>query len=104
MAVTNVNYNQASPYYSTPLFDKKFLDLLVYRTIPKLADDALITIPVTYNLRPDLLAFDFYNNADLWWVFAARNPNTIIDPLWDFTAGTQIYVPQKKSLLTALGV
>ena len=99
-----VNYNQASAYYSTPLFDKKFLDLLVYRPIPKLADDSLISISVIYDLRPDLLAYDLYGNPDLWWVFAARNPNTLVDPLWDFTAGTEIYIPQKKSLLSALGV
>jgi hypothetical protein len=50
------------------------------------------------------MAYDLYGNAGLWWVFAARNPNTLFDPIWSFTAGTEIYLPQKRALLTALGV
>ena len=35
MAITQVSYNQNSPYYGTPLFaNGKFLDLLNYRVIP----------------------------------------------------------------------
>jgi hypothetical protein len=104
MAIGSVTYNQGSPYYGTPLFDNsKFLDLLSFRSIPKLADDVLLPIPVNYNLRPDLLAFDLYGNSDLWWVFAVRNPNTLLDPLWNFTSGTLIYIPTKDTLQSALG-
>jgi len=103
MALGSPTYSQTSPYYGTPLFDKKFLDILIYRPIPKLADDQLVSISTIYNLRPDLMAYDLYGDASLWWVFAARNPNTLLDPLWDFTAGKVIYLPQKQALITALG-
>jgi hypothetical protein len=104
MATTPTNYSITSPYYSTPTFDSgKFLDIMNYRAIPKLANDMLSAIPAQYDLRPDLFAYDLYGNPGLWWVFAARNPNTLFDPLWDFTAGTVIYLPQKSTLQTALG-
>jgi len=54
-------------------------------------------------MRPDLLAADLYGDANLWWVFAVRNPNIIQDPVFDFTAGTIIYVPSMVTLTTALG-
>jgi len=104
MVTTPTSYGQASPYYNTPFFENgKFLDLLNYRVIPKLVDDILTPIPANYDLRPDLFANDLYGDSRLWWVFAARNPNTLIDPLWDFTTGTLIYLPKKGTLQTALG-
>ena len=99
------NYSFASAYYGTPSFDNgQFLDLYNFRAIPKLVDDVLFTIPPQYEYRPDLLAFDLYGDPTLWWVFAARNPNTLIDPLWDFSANTTIYLPQKSTLQSALGI
>ena len=98
-------YPTASSYYGTPSFDNnQFLDLLNYRAIPKFTDDVLFTIPPQYEYRPDLLAFDLYGDSTLWWVFAVRNPNTLIDPLWDFAANTVIYLPKKATLQTALGI
>jgi hypothetical protein len=105
MAFNQPNYTPASAYYGTPSFDNgQFLDLLTVRPIPKLASDVAFTIPPQYEYRPDLLAFDLYGNPTLWWVFAARNPNTLIDPLWNFSADTVIYLPQKSTLQTALGI
>lgn len=105
MAFTPASYSRASAYYSTPTFDNgRFLDILTYRPIPRLANDMVFTIPPQYEHRPDLLAFDLYGNPNLWWVFAERNPNTLYDPIWDFTANTVIYLPQKSSLHAALGV
>lgn len=101
--MSNAIYSQTSPYYSTQSFDGKFLDLLTFREIPRSATDMLVPIGITYHLRPDLMAYDLYGSSSLWWVFAARNPNTLLDPLWSFTAGTQIYLPQKQNLIKALG-
>jgi hypothetical protein len=81
-----------------------FLDLMTKRDVTTHADDTLYAIEKVYEYRPDLLAADIYDDAGLWWVFQARNPNIITDPLGDFTAGTKIYVPQKKNLLTSLGL
>jgi hypothetical protein len=57
-----------------------------------------------YENRPDLLAYDLYGNAALWWVFIARNPNVIEDPLLDFRAGVSIYIPKKETLVKDLGL
>lgn len=96
-------YTQTSPYYLTPVYRKQFLDFMVNRPVPMDPLDQYWTITPAYNLRPDLLAYDLYDDANLWWVFSQRNPNTLKDPLFDFVAGTQIYIPQLPALKTALG-
>lgn len=99
-----VEYSKASPYFSTNLFGGKFLDLMVYRDIDKQPDDVSFTINNIYNLRPDLLAFDLYGDAALWWVFRARNPNVLEDPIFDFQAGVTIMIPKKTTLVDNLGL
>lgn len=96
-------YSQLSPYYITPMFDGH-LDVLEYREIPKQRDDTLYTIKGVHARRPDLLAYDLYGDAGLWWVFAARNPNTIEDPIFDFQEGRTIYVPRLATLKQVLGL
>ena len=99
MAVT---YNALSPYYLTQ-YSQFFLDIMVDRPIAKLPNDQYFVINQTYQYRPDLLAFDLYNHAALWWVFYQRNPNTLVAPPWDFAPGVGIYLPQITTLQTALG-
>jgi hypothetical protein len=96
-------YSRTSPYYNTSQFGK-FLDVLDVRTIPAADDDVLYQIDSFYDNRPDLLAFDLYGKAELWWVFAARNPNTLKDPLFDFAVGTTIYIPNGVKLKQELGI
>jgi hypothetical protein len=98
-----VEYRQDSPYGLTRM-QGDYLDILEYRPIPYNTDDVLFTITSTYQYRPDLLAFDLYDNANLWWVFVVRNPNVIEDPLWDFRTGIKIYIPKQDTLNTVLGV
>jgi hypothetical protein len=74
------------------------------RSIPKRADDVLYTLNEIYMHRPDLLAYDLYDDVNLWWVFAARNPNTIQDPIFDFLPGAVIYVPKHNVIKQALGI
>lgn len=99
-----MNYPQTSPYYDTTTYKKQFLDVMIDRPIPKDPLDNYWEITQTYSLRPDLLAYDLYGDSRLWWVFAQRNPNTLKDPLFDFMAGTKIYIPQLPTLKTALGI
>ena len=100
-----VPYPRTSPYNETKLVDRKFLDVMTHRPIPKKSDDVLVTISTAYENRPDLMAFDLYGDAKLWWVFAARNPNKLgADPYFNFTAGTEIFVPKLSTLQTALGI
>jgi hypothetical protein len=57
-------YLTSSPYFNTDLYGE-FLDTLGYRTIPKEADDIVYTIKPQHGLRPDLLAYDLYGDANL---------------------------------------
>ena len=95
-------YNATSPYANTG-YSQFFLDVMVNRPIPKESDDILFIINQTYQYRPDLLAFDLYNNAGLWWVFYQRNPNTLTKPPLDFATNTKIYVPKVSTLRSVLG-
>ena len=96
-------YSSNSPYYQTSYYGK-FLDLMTPRIVVKNAADTIYIIDAVYTRRPDHLAFDLYGDSGLWWVFAARNPDIIQDPVFDFVAGTTIYVPSKKSLDSSLGL
>ena len=99
-----MSYTQTSPYYLTGIYNQQFLDNMVNIPIPVNTLDQYWTITQTYHLRPDLLAYDLYEDGKLWWVFAQRNPNTLADPLFDFTVGTNIYIPQFSTLQAALGI
>jgi hypothetical protein len=95
-------YSSTTPYATTP-YSQFFLDVMVDRPIPKETDDQLFRINQTYQYRPDLLAFDLYDQSQLWWVFYQRNPNTLTAPPWDFEAGREIYLPKITTLQTVLG-
>lgn len=95
-------YDTTSPYFETT-YSQFFLDTMVNRPIPKESDDLTFTINTTYQYRPDLLAFDLYGIAGLWWVFYQRNPNTLQAPPLDFKVGTLIYLPKITTLKSALG-
>jgi hypothetical protein len=97
-------YGSNSPYFLTGLVNNQFLDIMVDRPLRKNADDIYWHITPSYNLRPDMLAFDLYGDPKLWWVFAQRNPNKLKDPLFDFVTGTGIYLPQQSTLVTAYGI
>lgn len=90
-------------YGNTPVNKAGYLDILKPRPVPVAGDDILYTITPSYTRRPDLLAYDLYGKRELWWVFAQRNPDIIKDPVYDFVAGTQIYLPQGKNLKKTLG-
>jgi hypothetical protein len=97
-------YTQSSPYYYTDVVKNLFLDVWINRSINPDPLDTYWIINETYHLRPDLLAFDLYNDSKLWWVFSQRNPNRLKDPLFDFVSGVGIYLPQLPNLKVALGV
>jgi hypothetical protein len=97
-------YSRSSPYFATSVYNGAFLDVMVNRSIPSNPTDSYWEITETYNLRPDLLAYDLYNDSKLWWVFAQRNSNRLKDPLFDFVTGTGIYIPQLPVLQQVLGL
>ncbi|CAB4125905.1 Baseplate wedge protein gp53, bacteriophage T4 [uncultured Caudovirales phage] len=96
-------YNNTSPWYTTP-FKQDYLDVLSIRPVSAEPDDILYTIQTQYAYRPDLLAYDLYGSAALWWVFIQRNLDVLQDPIFDFSPGTQIYLPKGNSLRSVLGI
>ena len=96
-------YAKTSPWADTKQ-NNFYLDLLEIRPVPAEADDFRYVIENQYRHRPDLLAYDIYGNAKLWWVFVQRNMSVIKDPIYDFEPGTVIYMPKKTNLTKFLGV
>lgn len=103
MAIKKTNYRKTSAYFSTNLYGK-FLDIMTPRTITAYGDDTEMTITQAYEYRPDLLAYDLYGDANLWWVFAMRNPNVLKNPIGDFFAGQVILLPKQDTLKADLGL
>lgn len=95
-------YDSTSPYFNTG-FTEFYLDVMANRPIPKEDDDQSFEINLTYQYRPDLLAFDLYGTSKLWWVFYQRNPNTLQAPPLDFSVGKTIYLPKITTLKSVLG-
>lgn len=102
-STTSPVYDRNSPYGKTEFYGN-FLDVINLPAIPKLADDQFFTVNRTYTFRPDLLAFDLYGDANLWWVFAVRNPNIIKDPIFDMKPGVKFFLPKKETITAALGI
>lgn len=96
-------YSQSSPYKNTKQ-NNLYLELIEIRPVPAESDDYLYAIESQYTHRPDLLAYDLYGNAKLWWVFVQRNMSVLKDPIYDFKPGTEIYCPKKSNLQKYLGV
>lgn len=87
------NSKDTSQYLSTPI-KNWYLDIWVPRSVPKSQFDKIIVIPPSFDQRPDLLSHQEYGTPKLWWVFAIRNPDLINDPINDFVAGLEIYIPE----------
>lgn len=96
-------YGDASPYKDTN-FVSGYLDTMSWRKVPTSADDILFTVTKAYQHRPDLLAYHLYGDVNLWWVFTARNPTILEDPVFDLVAGVQIYLPQQALMKKTLGI
>jgi hypothetical protein len=86
------NSKDTSPYFNTPVTGW-YLDIMVSLDVPKSAFDKIVRIPPAYDERPDLMSQAEYGTPKLWWVFAVRNPNDLVDPIADFKAGLEIYIP-----------
>jgi hypothetical protein len=89
MAATS---RETSQYLNTGITDF-YLDIYVPRPVPSSQYDEIAIIPSEYNQRPDLMSQKLYGTPRLWWVFTVRNPDLFPDPIGDFLAGTQFYVP-----------
>lgn len=79
-----------------------YLDINNLPRIPKSRGDTVYEIEPKYENRPDLLAAKLYGSVQLWWVFALRNPDLLVDPLEDFTSGKEIFLPTQQTINTIL--
>ena len=86
-------YKNNSPWSKTNIIDDVILDLITFRNLYPDPFDEVYTIPTEFDERPDLCSYQMYGTAKYWWIFAARNPNDIIDPIRDFSAGIKIRIP-----------
>lgn len=98
------NYQANSPWFKTRIVNDQYLDILSIRPIPAENDDILYTIEEQYTHRPDLLAYDLYDDHKLWWVFAQRNMEILKDPVYDMKAGIEIFLPKGSNLRKYLGL
>lgn len=96
-------YSNLSPWANTQI-KENYLDLLSIRAVSSETDDFLYTIESQYTHRPDLLAYDLYGEAALWWVFIQRNLDVLQDPIFDFVPGIRIYIPKSSNLKLVLGL
>lgn len=101
--MSKISYPRTSPYVDTPQASW-YMGKYQHRTIPRGPNDSYEPIEQKYHQRPEKLAKDLYGTEALWWVFMARNLNVIRDPIWDFNAGTSIWIPKVSFLKSTLGI
>lgn len=94
-------HKQSSFYRKTPVKDF-YLDLWIPRLITPQDDDVEAIIDPLHHKRPDKLANKLYSTPGLFWVFAIRNKDDIIDPINDFIAGRKIYIPSAQYIKKVL--
>lgn len=96
------NSKPTSPYINTPIANQyiNYLDLWEVINIPVSANDYEYIIENKYDENPGRLAYDLYGTSRLFWIFARRNMDILIDPIGDFKAGTKIMIPSKSTVET----
>lgn len=57
-------------------------------------DDIFTTVTTRQAQRPDLIAFDFYQNSSLMWLVLQYN--NIVDPVVELVEGTEIRLPNQQ--------
>jgi hypothetical protein len=70
---------------------KRIYKYLKYPEISLSENDMYITTRVGDRL--DLLADQFYNNVDYWWIIANANPNVIRRDSYNIKPGIEIRIP-----------
>jgi hypothetical protein len=88
---------------NAPIVENTFLDVNTLPELPQSSTDEPYVIGSGYDERPDLLAYELYGSSRLWWVFALRNPDVIVDPIRDFKTGVSIFLPGADSVRNITG-
>lgn len=85
-------------FYKRTNKDDFFLGYYEPVSLPYHSSDYYLVIPTEYDMKPGMLAYKLFGDAQLMWVFSVFNRETIVDPLFDFRAGKIIRVPTKERL------
>lgn len=92
----SVSYSTSSLYAKTPITGR-YLDFYVPVLIPPDPTDKLFIIKrQDWVHRPDLMAYDYYGNDMLFWVFGVRNG--LKDLIFDIELGSVLWFPNRKRL------
>ena len=86
------NHKESSQEFDTPLVDNSYLDIARIRPLLPDVTDQDYTVPPKFANRPDLLAFELYDNPNLWWVFQLLNMDKLVDPQNDLVEGLVIRI------------
>jgi phage tail protein X len=78
---------------------RRYYDSLLSPTIPKQQDD--IYVITTFGDRIDNLAWQYYNDSELWFIIADANPEIRKDSLY-LDSGLQLRIPRNAQ--TVLGM
>jgi hypothetical protein len=70
----------------------RYFKNIEYPSIP--VDISDIYIISRYGDRLDQMAFDFYQDSNLWWIISRANPEKIKRDSFFITPGKQIRIPQ----------
>ena len=80
--------------------NKRVFKYIKYPNIPLSIDD-IYAITIDGD-RLDLIANQFYNDVDLWWVIATANPDVIRRDSFNLKPGLQIRIPDPNRINTIL--
>ena len=75
--------------------NNRYYKNIEYPIIP--VDIADVYIITRMGDRLDNMAFDYYNNSDLWWIISRANPEKIKRDSFFITPGIQIRIPADKT-------
>ena len=79
---------------------KRVFKYIKYPKIPLSVDDIYATTLVGDRL--DLIADQFYNDVDLWWVVVTANPDVIRRDSFNLKPGLQVRIPSPNRITNIL--
>ena len=79
---------------------KRTFKYIKYPQIPLSVDDIYATTLVGDRL--DLIADQFYNDVDLWWVVVTANPDVIRRDSFNLKPGLQVRIPSPNRITNIL--
>jgi|TARA_R110002020_G_scaffold199947_1_gene401984 hypothetical protein len=80
--------------------NKRTFKYIKYPKIPLSVDDIYATTLVGDRL--DLIADQFYNDVDLWWVVVTANPDVIRRDSFNLKPGLQVRIPSPNRITNIL--